>query len=289
MYSDLAEVENHLTNLRIAVTGHRGFLGRHLVAVLGSLQAQVWLLDGDVQSPEAWTEDFDLLFHLAAVMPNRFNETPETAFAVNLNGTLKALGACREREARLVFASTCGVYSPSRAGQVSETSPVAPPTPYAQSKLMAETLCRSYADHYGVSTTILRLFNVYGEGQKPGFLIPYLLQCAVEEQKAVVYHPDSSRDFVHVSDVVRAMIRTVLVESPWAIFNIGSGSTFTVRDLLEIIGQVLGKPVLWEKKKGVPDSHPRIYAQIKRADEDLDWQPLIALRQGIKGLVDAKE
>ena len=85
MYSDLAAVENHLTNLRMAVTGHRGFLGRHLVAVLGSLQAQVLLLDGDVQSPETWTEDFDLLFHLAAVMPDRFNETPETAFAVNLN------------------------------------------------------------------------------------------------------------------------------------------------------------------------------------------------------------
>jgi UDP-glucose 4-epimerase len=287
MHPEPSAGEVRLARLRVAVTGHRGFIGRHLVATLGALKARVVLLEGDVRSPESWTGPFDLLFHLAAVMPHRFAEDPGEGFSVNIEGTLRALEACRARGARMVFTSTCGVYSPSEAGALSEACRVDPQTPYARSKLMAEMLCRSYADHFGVSGTVLRLFNIYGEGQKAEFLVPYLAQCALEGREAVVHHPESSRDFVHVTDVARALVRAALVEGPFEVFNIGLGRPYTVRQVLEAIGRVLGRPVAWRQGEGRPDPQPAVFARIERAEARLGWRPTVGLEQGLRDVVAA--
>lgn len=279
--------EARLAHLRVAVTGHRGFIGRHLVAALGALKAPVVLVGGDVRSPESWTGPFDLLFHLAAVMPHRFADDPGTGFSVNVEGTLKALEACRARGARMVFTSTCGVYSPSEAGAISETCPVDPQTPYARSKLMAEMLCRSYADYFGVSSAILRLFNVYGAGQRPEFLIPYLARCAVDGREAVVYHPEAGRDFIHVKDVVQALMRAGLVEAPFEVFNIGMGRPHTVRQVLEAVEKAVDRPVAWRRGEGRPDSQPSVYADIGGAATRLGWRPDIRLEQGLRDVLNA--
>lgn len=287
MRPESATGEGRLAHLRVAVTGHRGFIGRHLVAALGALKASVLLLEGDVRSPEAWKGPFDLLFHLAAAMPHRFAEDPGEGFSVNVEGTLKALEACRARGARVVFASTCGVYSPSEVGALSEACRVDPQTPYAQSKLVAEMLCRSYADHFGVSSTVLRLFNIYGAGQRAEFLIPYLVQCALEGREAVVHHPESSRDFVHVTDVARALVGAALIGGPFEVFNIGLGRPYTVREVLEAIGRVLGRPVAWRQGEGRPDPQPAVFARVERAETRLGWRPTVGLEQGLRDVVAA--
>lgn len=270
------------------MTGHRGFIGRYLVAVLRSVGATVVPIEGDVRSPDSWEGEFDLLFHLAAAMPQRFRDDPREGFSVNVEGTLSALDACRVRGARMVLASTCGVYSPSVSGAISEACPVDPRTPYAQSKLLAEMLCRSYAEHFGVACTILRMFNVYGEGQKQEFLIPYLLGCAVEGREAVVYHPESARDFVHVADVAQALIcAAVSGEKGVSIFNIGTGEPYTVLQILDVISGILERPFVWTPGVGDRDPQPTVYAQIQGAVKRLGWRPVIGIEQGLRKAIQA--
>lgn len=183
----------------------------------------------------------------------------------------------------MILASTCGVYSPSVSGAVSEASPLDPRTPYAQSKLMAEMLCRSYAEHFGVACTILRLFNVFGAGQKQEFLIPYLLRCAVEGREAVVYHPESARDFVHAADVAQAMIcAAVSGEHELSVFNIGSGIPYTVHQVIDVISEIVERPLVWTQGTGERDPQPAVYAEIQDAVRELGWRPVVALGEGLR-------
>ncbi len=282
MPPDGPEAEARLAGLKVAVTGHRGFIGRFLVVALRSSGISVTCVEGDVCSPGSWTGEFDLLFHLAAAMPQRFREDPGTGFSVNVEGTLRALEACRARKARMVLASTCGVYSPTVSGAISEDSPVDPRTPYAQSKLMAEMLCRSYAEHLGVACTVLRLFNIYGEGQKEEFLIPYLLRCAVEGSEAVVYHPESKRDFVHVTDAAQALILAGLSESRFGVFNIGSGHPYSVLQVMEIISHILNRPMAWRPGQTSKDPQSAVYAQTDHTSKELGWHSAIGLENGLR-------
>lgn len=285
MSRECSEADIQLKILKVAVSGHGGFIGRHLVTALQSLSIQPLLLDGDVRLPQSWKGSFDLLYHLAAVTPESFADGPGKSFSVNIEGTLQALEACRVRGARMVFISTCGVYSPSIIGGVSENSPIDPQTPYAESKLLAEMLCRSYAAHYKVPVTVLRLFNVFGEGQRRLFLVPFLLQCALEGNEAVVYHPHSSRDFVHVSDVVHALKCVVFQKNIFDIFNIGQGRGYIVHQVIETIEDILGRKLLWgHEEKGV-DPNPIIYAEIERAKTELNWYPSLDLEQGLREII----
>ncbi|MDA0747656.1 MAG: NAD(P)-dependent oxidoreductase [bacterium] len=278
-----------LTGSRVGVTGHRGFIGRYLVAALQQQGAEVWTPTGDVCLEDTWSGRFDFLFHLAAAMPGRFADEPGAGFAVNVDGTLKALEACKLQGARLILTSTCGIYSPAATGAISESSPVDPQTPYAQSKLMAEMLCRSYATHFGVSSTILRVFNVYGAGQKSEFLIPYLVESALENREAVVYNPASARDFVHVSDAVEALLCAAAQSKPFEIFNIGQGQPHSVQDVLETIEHILDRPILWRRSEGRPDPQPAVYADSTYAASGLGWRPEKSLERGLRDMIEAMD
>lgn len=282
MSREHSEVEIQLENLKIAVSGHRGFIGRNLVTYLQSLPVELLLVDEDVRLPQSWKKPFDFLYHLAAVGPRSFENNPGEGFSVNIEGTLQALEACRVRGARMVFISTCGVYNPAETEAVSENCPTDPQTPYAQSKLLAEILCRSYTDYYKVPVTVLRLFNVFGEGQRRPFLIPYLLNCALEEQEAVVHHPNSSRDFVHMSDVVNALKCVVFQKDLFDVFNIGQGCGYTVRQVIETIEGILNRKLVWRCEEKGLDPNPLIYADIEHARARLKWSPVRDLGHGLK-------
>jgi UDP-glucose 4-epimerase len=266
---------------RIAVTGFQGFLGQRLVRCLLHRGVQSILVEGDVRQAETWSVDFDVVVHLAAALPPVFVDNPAEGFSVNLGGLVNALEACRKRGASLVFASTCGVYVPSTSGAVSEDHPVDARTPYAASKLMGEMLCSSFANHYHVPCRVLRLFNVFGSGQQEPSVIPYLLRCAAEGETARVRHPDSVRDYVHVDDVIEALTRAVVVPPGYSVINIGSGRAYSVRQVIELVGRVLGKPLDWTSVTATEDPHPAIWADIRRAKDCLGWTPRMEFLDGL--------
>ena len=270
-----------LVHPRIAVTGFRGFIGRRLVETLVNLGAELTLLEGDVRQSATWGREFDVLIHLAAATGAEFSANPGKSFSVNLGGVTNALEACRNRSAAMVFPSTCGVYRPVEKGIVAESHPVEGRTPYAASKLMGEMLCESYASAYGVPCCVLRLFNVYGGGQGDPFLIPYLLRCAVEDAPAIVKHPDSVRDFVHVEDVVDAILKASSITSGHRVLNIGSAEPHSVSQVIDLVGQVIGRDVKWTSETALPDPHPSIWADIQNARECLGWAPKVSLERGL--------
>jgi len=252
------------------------------VTALRAREAKFVLLGNDVRRLDSWDGDFNVLIHLAAATSVAFASDPGRAFSVNLGGVLNVLEACRQRNASMVFPSTCGVYRPLDTGPVSEDHPVEGRTPYAASKLMGEMLCQSYASHYGVPCCVLRFFNVYGGGQQEPFLVPYIIRSALEGSPAAIKHPDSARDFVHVDDVVDALLgAAVSINSGCTVLNIGSGETHSVSEVIDLIGKIGGRAVKWTHEMGPEDSHQAVWADIRRAGKYLRWAPKVDLRRGL--------
>src|SRR5207249_744087 len=105
---------------------------------------------------------------------------------------------------------------------IPETAPLVATNPYALSKRLAEEACRFYADSFGTSITVLRLFNVYGKGQHKSFLIPTILEQVKCSEQIGVKDLTPKRDYVHINDVVGAILKAAEPRKGLNIFNIGS-------------------------------------------------------------------
>jgi nucleoside-diphosphate-sugar epimerase len=276
-----------VAGLCVGVTGVGGFLGRHVEAALRADGGLVTPLHGDVREPLAASGPLDVVCHLAGWFGPRFAANPMEGLAVNVTGTLHALELCRRLGARLVLASTCAVYRPI-AGAVPEGAVRRPPNGYGFSKLLAETLAETYARAVGVPVTILRLFNPYGPGQSPAFVIPYLCGAIAEGRPVRLQHPDSMRDFVHARDVADAVRRACLLSDRAAV-NVGSGRPRRVREVAETIARLAGRPLQLDSVPADAGDDPfaRMWADAGRAAAVLGWAPSVSLEVGLEEALEA--
>ncbi|MBI4962325.1 MAG: NAD(P)-dependent oxidoreductase [Desulfomonile tiedjei] len=270
---------------RVLITGHRGFIGRHLIAELARRGAKILLCQGDVRDRGAWQPEFEIAYHLAAASPSQFESSPTEAFDVNINGVLRGIEACAGRNAHLIFASSCSVYACCDSRPVAEDHELAPTGSYATSKLIGEMLCRDYARNGRLGCTFFRPFNVYGPGQSSDFLIPYLIDCARKGIPASIRHPDSIRDFVHVRDVVAALIAGATRSVTCDVFNLGSGQGRSVRQVIDSLSKIFGRTVRFEVVPAPPDPIPSLYADISKSRLELGWAPQVSLDTGLRELV----
>jgi UDP-glucose 4-epimerase len=185
----------------------------------------------------------DYVIHQAAVVsvPQAIAD-PLTTHAVNVTGMLNILLAARERGIqRVVLASSCAVYGDSDELPLKEISALKPLSSYAASKLVGEVYCQTFYRAYGVPTVCLRYFNIYGPYQDPNgdyaAVIPKFAQRMKAGQSPIIYGDGlQTRDFVHVSDVVRANL--LVCECGTAIgqvFNIASGRGVSLLDLVGML------------------------------------------------------
>ncbi len=251
----------------VLVTGGAGFIGSHLVDDLLARGAQVTVLDnlstGHRRNLAHCASDIDFItgdirdidtckracqgkarvFHQAALgsVP-RSIEDPATALAVNVAGTANIFAAARDAGLRrVVYASSSSVYGdgerlPKREGEEGK-----PPSPYALSKVMNEQLADLFARCYGMSFVGLRYFNVFGSRQDPAgayaAVVPrFFAACRAGEPPTIFGDGEQARDFIFISDVVRAnlLAATAPVQGAQAV-NVGAGSTTTVLALAEAI------------------------------------------------------
>lgn len=227
--------------LRVLLTGSSGFIGVRVATALRSRSVRPAVLPGDVREMSACREPTDVVVHLAGVTRSeQFRKAPAHGYDVNVVGTQAVLNYCRRVRARLVFASTSGVYGRASAGaRLTESSPVEPLSPYAMSKRLAERLCEQAAVDGDVPSTVLRLFNVYGPGQHESFLVPHVIQCLQEGRPVALRMPSALRDFVYVDDVAEALCAAAeLVHDGFRIFNIGAGHATTVLDMVRAAERV---------------------------------------------------
>ncbi|MBI5460315.1 SDR family oxidoreductase [Methanobacterium sp.] len=271
-----------MKNKKVAVTGGLGFIGSHLVEELCQ-ENEVVIVDnestgniknikhleldnisldlGDITEIdlEKSFEGCDYVFHHAAMasVPASVAD-PLNCNLVNVTGTLKVLIASRDNNVKkVVFASSAAVYGDNTDFPLSENTPLKSISPYALSKATGEMYCQLFADIYGLSTISLRYFNVFGPRQDPNSqyasVIPHFISSMLNNERPVIFGDgQQSRDFIYVKHIVDANLKACQTKEAGA-FNIATGMSTTVNQLVDIINEVLGKdldPIYDEPRPG---------------------------------------
>ena len=273
------------------MSGASGFIGHHLLPTLRAAGHEVIAMsraDGDVADPRAWASltTAECVVHLAArsFVPDSWRE-PGEYMRTNLLGTTCALEYCRAHHARLVFLSSYMYGVPDRL-PISEAAPIVARNPYALSKKLAEEACRFYAESLAVDVTVLRPFNVYGPGQAEPFLVPFLIRQLREGNVIRVKDLMPRRDYVYVEDVVAAILLAVAGVSGFRVFNVGSGRSHSVEELIVELQRIAGTalPVVSENERRADEVMDTV-ADIGEAGRSLGWKPRFSLRDGLEDLL----
>lgn len=273
----------------IAITGASGFLAAPLSEALKREGARIVPVDvqtgcnildfADLQA----LPPFDSMVHLAArtFIPLSFEES-RSFYEVNLMGTVNCLEVCKQRRARLVFASTY-VYGTPNYLPVDEKHPVEKWNPYSTSKILGEELCEAYSLHFGISVRILRLFNLYGPGHATHFLIPKIVE-GVRAGRIDLASSKPKRDYVYVKDVVDAFVRCVCGEwEGFERFNVGTGKSYSVEEVVGLVQKAMGRevPVQYQEEER-PGEVMEVLADISLIRERLGWSPRYDLEEGLR-------
>jgi UDP-glucuronate 4-epimerase len=309
--------------MRLLVTGIAGFIGSHLAARLlgrgdelvgldcfdetlypaalharnlATLDGQPGLsfVRGDLLD-EALCDRlferhaFDGVVHLAALagvrpsiaQPKRYQRT-------NLEGTMNLLEAARRcRVKRFVFASSSSVYG-ARAREAApfrEDDPaVRPASPYAATKRAGELFCSNYTDLFGIATTALRFFTVYGPRQRPEMAIHKFARLIWEGQPVPFFGDGSSaRDYTYIDDIVDGVVAAIdrCDGGAHRVYNLGGSRTTTLARLVELLEAGLGRPAQLDRQPDQPGDVPITFASVEKSERELGYRPQVPIEEGI--------
>jgi len=241
----------------------------------------------------------EIVFHLAAEPRIKIcEENPIETFDNNVKGTLNVLEASKRfGTKRFVFASSSSVYGIPNVDCVPEYEERKPLSHYAIHKVIGEELCKLYWNAFHLETIILRLQNVYGEYQNPNnqyaALIPRTIQKCLDYESPEIYGDGlQTRDFIYVKDVVRAFISASELENDLCYgdcFNIGTGIATTISHTVNEIQIQTNTIELDIKYRPKLNEVKNIKADIDKAKELLNWEPLIDLPTGLKRTIEFYE
>ena len=285
--------------MRIFVTGGAGFIGTHLCKKLTPLhQVTVYdnfsnsiqenfpnlknltLIVGDILDNSKLVnsmKNHDIVIHLAAktdVIDSINN--PENTFQTNVQGTQNIIDSCKfHNVSKIIVTSSAAVYQNS-TNSVDETSSTKPLSPYGQSKLDMEKITIQSKINY----SILRLFNVYGNGQTTGVIANFEKNILENKPLTIFGDGEAIRDFIHIDDVVDGIILSM--KSASGIYNIASGNGTSIADLAKLLIELSGKNskiVYQPARKGEV-----IYSvsDITKSQNKLGFNPKIVLNDGLK-------
>jgi GDP-4-dehydro-6-deoxy-D-mannose reductase len=279
---------------RIIVTGATGFVGRHLVKNLIDTGYQVIEVSrsfGDITEASTWNRlpQADVVIHLAAksFVPDSWTNISEF-MSCNLGGTIEALNYCKLRNSKLVYLSSY-LYGNPKKLPIKEGDELSVNNPYALTKKLAEESCQFYAENFSIPVTILRPFNVYGDGQSDHFLIPSLIKQIATQSEIHVKDLVPKRDYLYIEDLISAIMKAITYQSNFDVFNIGSGVSHSVKNLIDLIQHSAGTnhPVYSDSSRRKNEIMDTI-ADISFAKELLHWQPLWSIENGIKQMINNK-
>jgi dTDP-glucose 4,6-dehydratase len=294
------------------VTGGAGFLGSHLCEYLLAREWRVICLDnldtGSLMNVKHLREDrfefryhncvdfidvdepVDAVFHLASpASPVDYLRLPLHTLKVGSYGTHNALGLAKFKRARFLLASTSEVYGdpevhPQREEYWGNVNPVGPRGVYDEAKRYSEALTMAYHRQQGVDTHIVRIFNTYGPRmrQHDGRAIPNFIRQALEGKPITIFGDGSqTRSFCFVDDLIEGIFRLTMSDYHMPV-NIGNPNEMTLLELADVIQRMTGttSELVYE---GLPEDDPKVrQPDIARAREILDWEPKVALEEGLR-------
>lgn len=285
-----------LAREKILITGITGFIGTNLLRAFraqgcqayGISSSPIGLLHYEKLATHLSRLCPTLVFHLGAhVMLQRDYKTARRCFEVNIQGTLnlfEALAAMRQKISRFIFVSTEEVYGKSPL-PYREHQPVAPPSPYAISKIAGEQLCRYYHTIHGIPYTILRFATVYGPFQPELRFIPHLIKVALLGKDIPLDSGKSARDYVYIDDAINALIRAATFKAARGqTINIGNAESVSSRKLVRIIVSLTKSPSRI-KYNSIPARAGEALvwrSDISKANKLLHWKPKVSLEEGLR-------
>ncbi|MCB0879140.1 MAG: GDP-mannose 4,6-dehydratase [Thermoleophilia bacterium] len=264
---------------RANLTGARDHDGFHLL----ELDLARDVLAGDLL-------EVDGVFHQAAQAGVRASWGTEFATYTDCNvlATQRLLEALKLREGGappVVYASSSSVYGNAEARPTREDALPAPISPYGVTKLAAEHLVDTYRHEFDVRGTSLRYFTVYGPRQRPDMAFHKFVKAALEGTPIGVYGDGhQSRDFTFISDIVaanRAAMDRLVAGDRGGTYNLGGGSTVTVREVVDMLSEILGRDVEAHFGDTQPGDVRHTSADTTRAREALGFDPQVSLRDGL--------
>lgn len=295
--------------MKYLVTGGSGFIGSNIVDFLLSTENEVIVIDNEssdahdkfyynlkatyykhsVVDYDMCSEVFklhkpDYVLHLAAeARIQNCIEDPTKAYETNLMGTLNMLALCKKYEVkRLVLSTTSAIYGLKNTGPLHEEMPADCLNSYSLSKWNAEHACKIYSSMYGVDTVCLRYFNVYGPHQPiKGPYAPVIgifsKQLLSNEPLTVVGDGEQTRDYIHVSDVVRANVMATKYQGQLngEVFNVGTNKAYSVNEIAKKLSTNI---------KYLPPRNGEArasLANIEKIQNYFGWKPTIELMKWI--------
>ena len=249
-------------------------------------------------------ERFDRVIHLGAQAGVRYSLDNPFAYAdSNLNGTLTVLEGCRHHGVQhLVYASSSSVYGLNEQMPFKTSDGVDHPVSlYAASKKANELMAHSYSHLYGLPTTGLRFFTVYGPWGRPDMALFKFVRAILKGEPIDIYNQGQlSRDFTHIDDIVEGIVRiadrppvgdpnwqgqTDTSAAPYRLFNIGNGSPVRLLDFVEAIETALGKPAIRNLLPMQPGDVLATWADTEALFEATGYKPKMALQEGVESFV----
>jgi UDP-glucuronate decarboxylase len=321
LYDCIEEDNNQRYKRLILVTGGAGFIGSHLVdslmldgnrvVVVDNLStgrksnvehwighANFKLIEHDVineLASELTGVKFSEIYHLASpASPVHYMANPMNTINTIVLGTMNILKLARSMNARVVLASTSEVYGdplvhPQHEGYWGNTNPIGPRSCYDESKRLSETLAIANRDQYNVSIGIVRIFNTYGPrmNRNDGRVISNFVTQALQNKPLTIHGTgNQTRSFQYISDLVTGL-RALMASNMTSPVNLGNPDEITIMTLAREVKKIITRSSSELVNDELPVDDPlRRRPDIHKAQEELNWRPIVPLKSGLERTID---
>ena len=306
---------SQLKDKEVLITGGCGFIGSEIVKQLSLIGANVTILDNLSSGKEKYIKkfsnvkliigdlvDYDLvkdvvknkeyIINTAALpfIPDSFH-IPKKFFEVNVNGTINmALATIKEKKAkRFVHISSSEIYGTAKYTPMDENHPTTPQSTYAVSKLAGERVVFTMHKEHNFPAVIIRPFNSFGPNITQPYIIPEIISQVERSDVIKLGNLNAKRDLTYVSDTANGIILSLVKEGiVGEVINIGSQRSYSIKDLVYLISDIMGKKVSIEieSSRFRPYDVDTLICNYERANKILGWKPEVTVREGLKNTIE---